>query len=657
LQAGVAALALIAGSGGALAQDCSALIVNTEFSGSFDLTLSGGPAAGVASAVAGSLGNVATAFLTNQTSAFVAGSTSTRPEQTSGGIWVRGVGGLVETKSETDVAGAVNIPARPDSGSTTGTCTSKVRQSFWGFQAGRDIAVLDWNGWNFHVGATAGYLGARGEDIAGVIDPIFNPNNPGNIKSDFQVPFLGTYAVATRGSFFSDIMVRREFYNIGLDQPLYNLNSQRFGARAWSVSVGAGYNHALGEGWFVEPSAGFMWSRTAVDPIAFPGAATGGTLQVDDIDSKLGRATVRVGRNISDNGMAWQPFASASVFHEFAGNVTANFQSCNPCLVTADAGDPILTSLATSTTRVGTYGQFSVGVAGQVIDTGWVGFVRGDYRTGQNIEGVTGSAGLRYNFMPERDNRVGKLVVKAPPPPLPYIWAGFYVGGHVGVIQGKAHIGFYDPASTRVDPHVAGYLGGFQGGFNFQNGPFVFGIEAEISTTNANGTHKCGSDPGTTVQLNQFGEFAPVTERFTSLFFTCESTLEWMATAAGRLGLVSWWSDRVLLFVKGGGAWTRQTVTVDCIDVIPCHNPANQPTTGGFYAKDNRFGGMIGAGAEFGLTRNWSAKAEWSYIRFQDRDVTATDGTLINLGASITQAKVGVNYRFDAAPLPVAAKY
>ena len=54
-----------------------------------------------------------------------------------------------------------------------------------------------------------------------------------------------------------------------------------------------------------------------------------------------------------------------------------------------------------STTRVGTYGQYSLGLAAQVANTGWLGFVRVDYKNGDNIEGWTGNAGIRYQFTPE----------------------------------------------------------------------------------------------------------------------------------------------------------------------------------------------------------------------------------------------------------------
>ncbi len=102
---------------------------------------------------------------------------------------------------------------------------------------------------------------------------------------------------------------------------------------------------------------------------------------------------------------------------------------------------------------MGTYYQLSAGLAAQVINTGWVSFVRGDYRFGDNIEGWTGNAGVRYNFYPERPAPMGKMVVKGPPIPAPlYNWSGFYIGAHGGVAQGRAHIEFFDPARTRSIP-------------------------------------------------------------------------------------------------------------------------------------------------------------------------------------------------------------
>jgi hypothetical protein len=49
-------------------------------------------------------------------------------------------------------------------------------------------------------------------------------------------------------------------------------------------------------------------------------------------------------------------------------------------------------------TRIGTFGQLGLGVSGQVVQTGLLGFVRGDWRFGQNLSGYAVVGGLRYQF-------------------------------------------------------------------------------------------------------------------------------------------------------------------------------------------------------------------------------------------------------------------
>ena len=91
----------------------------------------------------------------------------------------------------------------------------------------------------------------------------------------------------------------------------------------------------MGQGWFIEPSAGFIYSKTSVDSFTAPGVAganfTGitGVIQTNDVTSQIGRASLRVGKAIATPNVIWQPFASASVFHEFAGDVRSNYTSLN----------------------------------------------------------------------------------------------------------------------------------------------------------------------------------------------------------------------------------------------------------------------------------------------------------------------------------------
>ena len=141
-----------------------------------------------------------------------------------------------------------------------------------------------------HVGITAGYLASRSTDDSG------GPTN-------FEVPFFGRYAVATHGRFFAEVMVREEFYNANLTNFSVGLFNQQLGARGASVSTSAGYNFALANNWFIEPSAGFIRSSTNVDTFSMSGGVPGNgiasTYSTSQIESEIGCLSLRGGTTIN----------------------------------------------------------------------------------------------------------------------------------------------------------------------------------------------------------------------------------------------------------------------------------------------------------------------------------------------------------------------
>ena len=102
-------------------------------------------------------------------------------------------------------------------------------------------------------------------------------------------------------------------------------------------------------------------------------------LTVNGIESALGRLSARVDITVSFGNVVWHPFVSASVFHEFEGGVTSSSTSNFSAISTPL---PTLSSTVT-TSSLGAYGQFGLGIAMQTIDIGWVGYLRADYRTGK----------------------------------------------------------------------------------------------------------------------------------------------------------------------------------------------------------------------------------------------------------------------------------
>ena len=194
--------------------------------------------------------------------------------------------------------------------------------------------------------------------------------------------------------------------------------------------------------------------------------------------------------------------------------------------------------------------------------------------------------------------------------------------------------------SGAVDPHVAGIIGGIQGGHNWQVGAWVYGIEGDWGATNLKGGQSC----------------SPLGLNIAFFNTTCNTSADWIATLTGRLGY-SWW-DRALFYVKAGVAWTDAKYAMTCnagplnggliIGVNDeCRN-ASGTLVNLLTASDTTAGFTVGFGGEFALTPSWSAKAEYAYIDFGDRTLATSDGSIFNLGLRVNQVKVGMNYRFNA---------
>ncbi len=235
---------------------------------------------------------------------------------------------------------------------------------------------------------------------------------------------------------------------------------------------------------------------------------------------------------------------------------------------------------------------------------------------------------------------------KAPAPPL-WTWTGFYLGGHVG--GGRGRSGITDPYGVPIfGDHVGtpGPLAGAQAGFNYQLGPVVVGLEADVSFADMDGTNSC---------------FA-VGEHFYSA--NCHAHTRDIGTVAARLG----WTvePRTLLYGKAGAAWTREHV-----DMLVNVNPTGLNFASG--ADYVQWGWVVGAGAEYALTPAWSVKLEYDYLRFGGHDVATPaaavgnsvctpggcfvfldiagpNGAMASASKNIQLIKLGVNYRLGADP-------
>jgi opacity protein-like surface antigen len=228
-------------------------------------------------------------------------------------------------------------------------------------------------------------------------------------------------------------------------------------------------------------------------------------------------------------------------------------------------------------------------------------------------------------------------------------WTGFYFGGFAGTGWGQTDWSFIGPA-TATSPRMAGFLGGGEVGWNYQTGAFVFGAEADLGLGGLFGGRSC---PNTGTQTFNVAA-VPTTAGAGTNTFTCNETLRYMATATARVGY-SW--DRVLIFVKGGGAWIKDDYSAKC-------NFDSQPGSGAFCtapviaASDKRLGWTVGGGFEYALNRFWSAKAEYDYADFGTKRLVFTDGEAADIKKTVNLVKIGVNYRFAWEPAaPIVTKY
>jgi opacity protein-like surface antigen len=134
-------------------------------------------------------------------------------------------------------------------------------------------------------------------------------------------------------------------------------------------------------------------------------------------------------------------------------------------------------------------------------------------------------------------------------------------------------------------------------------------------------------------------------------FFTINQSVktDWLFTARPRVG---WANDNWLFYVTGGLAVTGLKYNNTFADTYgPSFENASISKT--------KVGWVVGGGVEYGLTRNWSVKAEYLYMDFGSvssiGDVTApsqpggTGGALLSNSADLKPnvIRAGINYRFN----------
>lgn len=223
------------------------------------------------------------------------------------------------------------------------------------------------SGMSAHFGFTGGEIAASSSDA----------NLPG-ATARTKIPFGGIYATLGGNGFFGALQARYGRFDMVLNDPALAVFNQSQRAAGMTYSAEAGYNIPLGDGMFIEPSAGFYASRMKVD-----GQTTNlGTLTFGALNSDLGRFSLRAGADYQLGRFAVQPYVVGGVWHEFRGGVTTSIPN----------GPTINQS------SLGTFEQVGLGFSATIAKLGLTVYAQGDGRFGPNMRGFGATAGLKYTF-------------------------------------------------------------------------------------------------------------------------------------------------------------------------------------------------------------------------------------------------------------------
>jgi opacity protein-like surface antigen len=204
------------------------------------------------------------------------------------------------------------------------------------------------------------------------------------------------------------------------------------------------------------------------------------------------------------------------------------------------------------------------------------------------------------------------------PLPLTYSWDGFYVGPNLGV-AGAVGTVTDNRTGLSFSGDRAGFMGGIQGGYNWQfMRHFVAGIEGVFDYTSINKT------TGAMI--------APVSGHLLSI--DASAGTRWVGTIAARFGYAQ---NNWLFYSKLGGGWAENTAAVNNLIIGGSARAPNTPD-----------GMLAGLGIEYGLTANWTVKAEYDYLGLSSWSTASHlfSNDSISVSRQFNMFTVGANYKF-----------
>jgi outer membrane immunogenic protein len=229
------------------------------------------------------------------------------------------------------------------------------------------------------------------------------------------------------------------------------------------------------------------------------------------------------------------------------------------------------------------------------------------------------------------------MPLKAPPPPVAYVWTGCYIGGNVGGGFGDKTFQDVPPgalidstgAGRSINDSVAGVIGGGQVGCDYQVSPnWVIGVQGNFDAASLRGS-------ATDLYLPTFP-------------LTINANVDSLFAAIGRVGYtpVNGW----LFYFEGGAAWAQDRYSITATTTL---TGVTAPTYTN--ASETRIGGVVGAGVEWLFMPGWSTFIQYDHYFLGDRNLPFTctgdcgaTTQLVKISQDINTLRIGVNWRFSA---------
>ena len=163
-------------------------------------------------------------------------------------------------------------------------------------------------------------------------------------------------------------------------------------------------------------------------------------------------------------------------------------------------------------------------------------------------------------------------------------------------------------------------------GYNWQMGALVLGLETDIGYLSGD---KTVAPYGTTELISDY---------------YIKAMMNALGSVRARVGYAF---DRALLYVTAGLAYGN-------VDSSAYYTVYDVLKIDGW-----RTGWVAGAGLEYAITNNWTARVEGLYYDLGDkkRQWNFSDVYVSGVDTTVLVARVGVNYKFGGSAAPVVARY